>query len=202
MKKQKTTPEDLCKLNFEKCLDEGRMIMVLVCLVLLKGDMVSVQKRCAALSYNTLKIKYGFNRSQYNHVTSGMPLNKMDISLLSIIIHAFGGLNPGERHEDQQLQDDLRELKESRNSYVHEKQSSSMDKTKLKTKLKDTETLCVRIMEQLKSHCDPKIYPSEAEIDKNIGIIQNNFFSLQDTLYDHIKDKVGCTCPKQPMAVP
>ncbi|CAL4070709.1 unnamed protein product, partial [Meganyctiphanes norvegica] len=83
------TQEDRFKLNYQKAIDIGQAILVIVLRVLLGNS--SVKERFNALS-NKEKKKFNFGKNQIKHIQDGMALENMDISMLDLITRAFGGL--------------------------------------------------------------------------------------------------------------
>ncbi|CAL4209035.1 unnamed protein product, partial [Meganyctiphanes norvegica] len=83
------TQEDRFKMNYQKALDIGQAILVIVVRVILGN--ISVKERFNALS-NKEKKKLNFGKNQIKHIQDGMDLAKMDISMLDLITRAFCGL--------------------------------------------------------------------------------------------------------------
>lgn len=171
------TIEDNLNINYEKALDEGRNVLVKVCIVLLKG--ATVASYFTALS-NTHKKNWGFTPEQISQIEAGRPLNKMDITLLHLIIRALKLVGPGH------LQDLLKKFKVERNHFAHEKQNLSLDKTKLGIKLAELEVLYTAIFEELKTHCDPAVIPS---LDKDIADMGARLLTLEKTVGDGIHEE-------------
>jgi len=163
--------------NYEKALDIGRNVLILVCKVVLKG--VPVADKFIGLS-NLEKKKLGFNATQVSHAESGRALDDMDISIVYLIISAFGGLGPS------RLQDLLKQFKNLRNDFVHEKSLFDLDKKELKAKLAELDVLYTEILQELKNYCDPA---EIVLIDHNIAEIKGQLISLKKTLDDHLQDK-------------
>ncbi|CAL4240628.1 unnamed protein product, partial [Meganyctiphanes norvegica] len=165
--------KDRLKWNFEKAINEGRNVLVRVCRVRLKG--VPVADKLVGLS-NSEKRSLGFNKDQIRLIEAGCDLNDMDISLLYLIIRVFGGLSP------VQLQE-LKQLKDIRNTFVHENQTISLDKTKLRSKLSEFKVLYTSILEDLKNGSDPDVVTL---LDQDIADLSTRLLSLEATLDDDI----------------
>ncbi|CAL4086034.1 unnamed protein product [Meganyctiphanes norvegica] len=169
-----TILNDRLKWNFEKALDEGRNVLVILCRVRLKG--VPVTAKFAELS-NTEKKSWGFKKGQIKQIESGCDLNDMDISLLYLIIRVFGDLSPG------QLLDLIKQFKDIRNTFVHEKQKLSLDKNKLRSKLAELKVLYTSIFEELKKCSNPVVVTL---LDQHFADISTRLLSLEATLDDDI----------------
>ncbi|CAL4104770.1 unnamed protein product [Meganyctiphanes norvegica] len=150
---------------------------IIVCIVLLKG--VPVADKFVGLS-NGEKKRLGFNADQIRHIESGWALDKMDISILDLIIRAFGGLSPGH------LTNLLKQFKDKRNDYIHEKQNLSLDKKTLKAKLAELKAIYKSILEVMKYHCDPAEIP---RLNLDIAEMETQMSLLENTVDDHLQEK-------------
>lgn len=172
------TIEDNLKSNYKKAvLDEGRNVLVKVCTVLLNGVPVAIF--FTTLS-NTQRKSWGFNGDQIREIESGLPLHKMDTTLLHLMTRAFKLVAPGH------LEDLLKELKVERNQFAHQQHTLSLDKAKLRRKLAELKSLYTKILQELQSHCDPALIPS---LDQDIIDTRARLLFLENTLDDTIHEK-------------